>query len=283
MACVNFAQDFTTHLTTLRIFEQCQIPPYTIDSISDDFSGTIMKFAITEPELHSDGCEVTHVCTDVYRIDGESSSIDCDDLAFNSISNSFRFSADSQDYQDGIYTPGAYEVVITHTAATGNTASSTFTLELLDPCDVSSVSLEAPDLADQVYTLGQGSTMLYEHPEFIVSPSFCPFTYEYNWNDAHAGDASSISVSTQRTFSFSNDDTSLDRSYSLPISVTATADSWSAGAQFTLSFAQAVDLTQVEIYEQEHCNSSGWMVGLSVGKFNWQLTDLQSVGGFTSS
>ena len=49
-----------------------------------------------------------------------------------------------------------------------------------------------------------------------------------------------------------------------------------------LSFAQAVDLTQVEIYEQADCGSSGWMAGLSVGKFIWQLADLQSVGGFTS-
>ena len=65
MACVNFAQGFTTSLTTLRIFEQCQIPSYTIDSMSDYFSGTIMKFAITEPEFHSDGCEVTHAFTDV--------------------------------------------------------------------------------------------------------------------------------------------------------------------------------------------------------------------------
>ena len=58
--------------------------------------------------------------------------------------------------------------------------------------------------------------------------------------------------------------------------------SLSAGAQFTLSFVQAVDLTQVEIYEQADCGSSGWMAGLSVGKFQWQLVDLQSVGGFTS-
>ena len=190
MACVNFNLDFNDSLTTLRIYEvQCEIPPYTIESESGDFSGTTIEFAITEPEMVSAGCEVTHACTDVYRLDGESSSINCDDLTFDSTSNVFTFTATPQDYVDGNFTPGEYRVEITHSTL-GNTLPSSFILELQDPCGVSSVSLDAPDLVDQVYTLGDSSIEQYEHPEFIVTPSFCPVTYEYTWNDEHAGDLS---------------------------------------------------------------------------------------------
>ena len=83
------------------------------------------------------------MCTDVSRVDGEISNIQCNDLDFDGVFDGdildgrLTFTARIQDYLNDVYPPGQYEVTITGFAGFKNmaSASSVFILELIDPCD----------------------------------------------------------------------------------------------------------------------------------------------------
>ena len=72
--------------------------------------------------------------------------------------------------------PGTY--TITYQVTAGE-ESDMFTIDLIvpDPCDPPS-SLEKVDLDDQSYILTDINRS-YTHPDFVVSPDFCPIDYTY--------------------------------------------------------------------------------------------------------
>ena len=83
-------------------------------------------------------CQVTYACTSVARVDSSTSTIDCDDLTFDTTTGSFTFSADSDDYKSGDFIPGTYTVTITGTAVGSSPLkddTTTMSFTLVDPCD----------------------------------------------------------------------------------------------------------------------------------------------------
>ena len=138
-----------------------------VDPASDNFSGAEMTFTLTEFSMSPARCEVTYACTNVERVDGATSSIECSDLTFDGIIDRqgndgvLTFSANRQDYIDETFTPGAYRVTITGTAvgsAPTVTKDATFILTLVDPCDPP-ISVTGEDLINQSYTC-----LLYTSP-----------------------------------------------------------------------------------------------------------------------
>ena len=84
-----------------------------------------------------------------------------------------------------MYAPGVYQVTITGTATKSEnqakkTKTATFEITLEDPCDPP-VSLTKSSFDNQEYTITDINAEPYIHPEFTVSPSYCPIKYEYNW------------------------------------------------------------------------------------------------------
>ena len=117
MACVNFGPQNNGILSTLKIFANDK-PPFSMfpSEGEDKFSGATMTFTIHEANLAKSRCDVSYDCTEVTRLDGAMSSIECSDLAFDSSTGAFTFSADSEDYVNGTFTAGEYQVVVTHSA-----------------------------------------------------------------------------------------------------------------------------------------------------------------------
>ena len=152
------------------------------------------------------------------------------------------------------------------------TKNRNFVLTLNDPCDPPD-SVTAPDLTDQVYTMGD-SAASYTHPDFTVSPTICPIAYEYSVTLLNENE-SAIDVSGQQ-FSFYYDESLGDHVGRQTVTVTARTDSiyptastesLSAEADFTLSILEPHDdFYDVEIYEKANCNSNGWNIGLNVAQ-----------------
>ena len=121
------------------------------------------------------------------------------------------FRPSTADYLSGRYEPGEYEVTITGTpykATDGRSDSAKFTITLLDPCDPP-VSIESPGLDDQLYLL-TAKQESYEHPDFIVTPSYCPIYYSYVIQSLAAGDSAITQPYTEGdttfTIYYNNDD-----------------------------------------------------------------------------
>ena len=111
----------------------------------DNFSGNEIQFDLTKFTIVPSICPVTYTCTNVVEGDGGTiSSVECDDFSFDGVFDGdatdgvLTFTASENDYITGNYRPGIYEVTITGTADGSNplvSTTTTFTIELLDPCD----------------------------------------------------------------------------------------------------------------------------------------------------
>ena len=135
-----------------------------------------MEFVIT-PSY----CNVKVECESVLRQDETESLLTCDDLTFTGSKGDFTFSAGKADYTDGKIRPGFYVVSIKGTATDATSATSktsTVILEFIDPCDPP-LTIAAPILNNQVYTLTDDSKSPYAVPDFIIAPDFCEFVYTY--------------------------------------------------------------------------------------------------------
>jgi hypothetical protein len=104
-----------------------------------------------------DKCKLTYECVSVDRIDGDIAKdlIPCADFNFDGLFDNSPtdgegyFIAPISKYTDGSYPPGEYLVTISGTtirALTPLTATATFKLTLIDPCDPP-VSITGPSPA----------------------------------------------------------------------------------------------------------------------------------------
>ena len=106
-------------------------------------------------------CKITYTCTGVVRIGADQDPlIRCNDFTFDGVIDGtdsdgvLIFTPTLDDYQNGTYEPGDYEVTITGSpdkAIDGRSAEVKITIKLLDPC--ASPTITVPDLDDQVYKL----------------------------------------------------------------------------------------------------------------------------------
>ena len=205
-----------------------------------------MTFTLTETSLTKSRCDVSYACTAVTRRDEAQSSVTCDDLAFDSSAGAYTFSATSEDYVNGTFAPGEYEVTITQLAAV-RTHDETFIFELLDPCDPPE-SVTAPQFEDYEYTLGdhgESYGVLYTLPDlpFTIEPSFCPL--EISREISLLADGSSAVIPTDdpwNMFKFLYT-TEEPLGQTQTITITATSNSLNGGASESISAISEFDLT----------------------------------------
>ena len=162
------------------------------DPTQTAYSDTPIVFNLNRFTINPERCKIAYACTSVVRQDGAASNIGCNDLDQTGLfldetatSGSLSLLATESDYENLVYAPGVYIVTITGTASksenqTKKTRTNFFKITLVDPCDPPA-SLLRPDFDDQEYTITDDSADPYTHPEFVVSPLYCPTEYVYNW------------------------------------------------------------------------------------------------------
>ena len=134
-------------------------------------------------------CMLTVTCDSATFPDGTALTT-CPELS----SNALVLNYGTADYTDRVWPPGDYTYTYKVEDEAAQTASFSFTVTLVDPCD-GPVSVEAAGLTDQVYTITNTDYADYTHPDFTVNPSYCPLTYTYvvsslsNGNSAITGTA----------------------------------------------------------------------------------------------
>jgi len=136
-------------------------------------------------------------------VSGPSTVLTCKELTNGALTQTFS----STQYATGGLAPGAY--IFTYDVTTDNaitpfkaalTKQFTFTVTLLDPCDPPTSITKVP-LTNQVYTITD-TPKTYRHPDWIVSPSYCPLVYNYAIADiTNVSGAKAITVETDKTFS----------------------------------------------------------------------------------
>ena len=158
-------------------------------------------------------CKITYECTSVVRLgEDQDPLISCSDFDFDGVIDGTSddgvliFTPTVDDYTNGTYEPGEYEVTITGTpdkATDGRTDTVKITIILLDPC--ASPTITVPELEDQVYRLTSDAKP-YEHPLFTVEPSICKITLTYDVQDLNAGDSAIVRDDRTFTIFYNNDD-----------------------------------------------------------------------------
>ena len=92
------------------------------DPSPDSFSGDDIVFELVKFTISPFRCRVEYACTSVERVDGDPSSITCDDFSFDGIydgqksDGKLTFRATTEDYLGGVFDRGQYTVTITGTA-----------------------------------------------------------------------------------------------------------------------------------------------------------------------
>ena len=86
-----------------------------------------------------------------------------------------------ENYAPGIYVVTVKGTVVNSSSSPKSSKLTTYTFTLLDPCSPP-ISVTAATLTNQQYTITD-STKHYTHPDFTISPSYCPFTYSYDIAD----------------------------------------------------------------------------------------------------
>jgi len=96
--------------------------------------------------------------------------------------------------------------VYTYDVSTGDeavlTKQFTFTVTLVDPCDPPT-SVQVVALTDQVYTITDTNVAPYLHPDFVISPAYCPLAYTYDLGAISSVSVPSAVTRVDKTFSFS--------------------------------------------------------------------------------
>ena len=180
-------------------------------SISDNYSGVEQRLEIVPFTIEPSLCKVRYTCTSVTRVDGNPSDIDCSDLnidgEFDTVGDdgTIKFTASNSDYLNQAYAPGVYEITIQGLAIKAvdmDTLTETVTLTLTDPCNppASVTPPSSPGLENQQLIITETGKQ-YTHPEFVVSPDFCPLTYSYRVGVTEDG-VDAVTGRTDRTFDF---------------------------------------------------------------------------------
>jgi len=161
------------------------------DPTQTAYSDTPIVLDLTKFTISPERCKIAYTCTNVVREDTAASDIACSDLISTGLfldetatSGTLSLLAKESDYENLVYAPGVYIVTITGTASNSQnsakkTRTATFKITLVDPCDPPA-SLSKPAIVNQVYTITDDNADPYTHPEFVVSPLYCPVTYQYN-------------------------------------------------------------------------------------------------------
>jgi hypothetical protein len=147
-------------------------------------------------------------------------------------------------YQLGLITPGTYIVTIEGKADKSSPTQSwesTFTFTLVDPCDPPT-SITAAVLTDQVYTITDEGAK-YTHPDFVISPEYCPFMYSYAISEITNVAGESAITRADKTFLFSYSQSLLPVGNSQTVTVTATSSSIYSAAPSVLVDSSSFDLT----------------------------------------
>ena len=131
--------------------------------------------------------------------------------------------------------------------ASGVSASETFILQLLDPCDPPE-SVTAPQFEDYEYTLydyGEANGVEYTLPDlpFTIEPSFCPLEYSREISLLDDGDSAEVSSDYPwNMFKFRY--TAREAlGQTQTITITATSNSLSGGAHESIGTTSEFDLT----------------------------------------
>ena len=208
-----------------------------VDPTQTVYSDTPIVFSLNRFTIDPPRCKIAYVCTSVVRSDGAASDIGCSDFTETGLffdetktEGTLSLQATESDYKNLVYAPGVYIVTITGTAsrsenAAKKTRTTTFEVTLEDPCDAPA-SLIKPAFENQEYTITDDSFAPYTHPEFTVSPAYCPIKYEYNWTKLSNDDSAITQDSAnEKKFSFFYDQSLEPLSESQTVTVTVVTDS----------------------------------------------------------
>jgi hypothetical protein len=107
-------------------------------------------------------------------------NFDCNLLGFDGEYNDeasdgkITFKPDTNMLLNGVIPPGEYEVTI-EGSINGHKKTTTFIIELLDPCDAPESLVPASEWTPSIKYTMTDMDKGYEAPEFVITPSFCPF------------------------------------------------------------------------------------------------------------
>ena len=154
----------------------------------------------------------------------------CSSFVFDGVHNNgptdgqLSITVSANDYKNVVYAPGVFTVTIEGTVEGSDgpeTQEAEIKITLLDPCDPP-VSVDRVPLTNQSYRIGDPSATPYTHPNFVVSPDFCPLTYTYS--ETTLLDGSTAISRTDKTFTFSYDmESAIDQTQT--VTITAKSDS----------------------------------------------------------
>ena len=164
----------------------------------------------------------------------------------------------SGDYTNRDVPPGTY--TFTYQVAAG-TGSETFTIDLVvtDPCDPPT-SLTKVALENQSYTLTDNDKF-YTHPDFSISPDYCPVDYSYDATtivDGSDNYATTVFISEEKKLQFFWDTNKSPLTQTQTVTVTGTSTTIynrnkapeTDSSTFTLDFADpCIDANFVTITE----------------------------------
>ena len=90
------------------------------------------------------------------------------------------------DYKNEIIKPGKFKMNLCAQVNLETPTCTEVDLEIVDPCDPP-VSIQRVVMQDQVYELKDTSEPSYTHPEFEITPIYCPITYSYSITNLQDG------------------------------------------------------------------------------------------------
>ena len=172
---------------------------------------------VTDFTIDPDLCEVRYSCDSIVREDGDTDhDMTCADFVFDGEFNSpsqptdgmLSITVDSPKYENDNFPPGTYLITIRGTAFRAIDLRSdtvVFKLILTDVCDPPN-SITAKAIGDVVYTVTTDYAD-FTHAEWDISPSYCPFTYQYTYTylDAPTNSLTAI-TNAAKTFSVNYED-----------------------------------------------------------------------------
>lgn len=103
---------------------------------------------------------------------------------------------------------------------------TTVDLELKDPCDPPA-QLDRVAMANQVYQLNDKTEPSYVHPEFTITPAYCPIDYTYSITSLLDGDTAFFKEpeNNDRTsvFKYTKDNAPLGQTQTVTVTATSTS------------------------------------------------------------
>lgn len=247
-----------TKATTIDFNDACLDPfDFNTNSINQQnatpnkYTGTLISVPVSLYAIEPPQCAIVYSCAGVTRVDGQPSQISCADFVVDENAGVWDFSITANDskYTGLVWDPAVYSVTILGTAVrSGETLTSNFQLELVDPCNPPN-SITAPTLLDQNYIITTPAAS-YVHEAFSVDPAYCPLEYANSVTLlANGNNAVTEGATNSRTFSFyyDSDLTPADETEEIQtITVTASSKSlytYPAGELNSISASDSFDLS----------------------------------------